>query len=76
MPMANMDLHGKRMTHHGTQNIRSLDKLLSRSTGSRVQSMGMRDYLGDVMALQEAAIFGREEVYVQTSPFLFPPSGR
>jgi hypothetical protein len=36
MPMNNMDLQGKRMTHHGTQNIRSLDKLLSRSTGSRV----------------------------------------
>jgi hypothetical protein len=36
MTMTNMDLQGKRMTHHGTQNIRSLDKLLSRSTGSRV----------------------------------------
>jgi hypothetical protein len=64
------------MTHHGTQNIRSLDKLLSRSTGSRVQSMGMMDYLADIMPLQEAAIFGREEVYVQTSSFLFLSSGR
>jgi hypothetical protein len=33
MPMSNMDLQGKRMTRHGIQNIRSLDKLLSRSTG-------------------------------------------
>jgi hypothetical protein len=64
------------MTHHGTQNIRSLDKVLSRSTSPRVQSMGMMDYLVDVMSLQEAAIFDREEVYVQTSTFLFPPSGR
>jgi hypothetical protein len=71
-----MDLQGKRMTHHETQNIRSLDKLLSHSTGSRVQLMGMMEYLVDVMSLQEAAIFGREEVYVQTPPFLFPPSGR
>jgi hypothetical protein len=38
--------------------------------------MGMMDYLIDVMSLQEAVIFGREEVYVQISPFLFPPSGR
>jgi hypothetical protein len=72
MPMTNMDLQGKRMTRHGTQNIRSFDKLLSRSTGSSVQLMGMMDDLVDVMSLQEAAIFGREEVYVQTSPFLFP----
>jgi hypothetical protein len=76
MPMTNINLQGKRMTHHGTQNIRSLDKLLSRSTESRVQSMGMMDYLVGVMLLQEAAIFGRGEVYVQTSPFLFPLSGR
>jgi hypothetical protein len=74
MPVTNMDLQGKRMTHHGTQNIRSLDKLLSRSTGSRVQSIGMIDYLVYFMSLQEGAIFDREEVYVQTSPFLFPPS--
>jgi hypothetical protein len=76
MPIINMDLQGKRMTHHGTQNIRSLDNLLSRLTGSRVQSMGMMDYLVDVMSLQGAAIADREEVYVQTPPFLFPPSGR
>jgi hypothetical protein len=76
MPMTNMDLQSKWMTHHGTQSICSLDKLLSRSTGSRVQSMRMMHYLVDVMSLQEAAIFGREEVYGQTSPFLFPPSGR
>jgi hypothetical protein len=38
--------------------------------------MEMMDYLIDVMSLQEAAIFGREEVFVQTPPFLFPPSGR
>jgi hypothetical protein len=71
-----MDLQGKRMTHHGTQNIRSLDKLLSCSMGSRVQSMGMMDYLIDIMSLQEAAIFGCEKINVQTSPFLLPPSGR
>jgi hypothetical protein len=76
MLMTSMDLQGKRMTHHETQNIRSPDKLLSRSTGSRVQSMEMMDNLVDVMLLQEAAIFGREEVYVQTSSFLFAPSGR
>jgi hypothetical protein len=76
MPMTNMDLQSKRMTHHGTQNIRSLDKLLSRSTGSRVQSMGMTDYLVYVMSLQEAAIFGREKVYVQISHFFFPLLGR
>jgi hypothetical protein len=29
MPMTNMDLQGKQMTHHGTQNIRSLDESLS-----------------------------------------------
>jgi hypothetical protein len=74
MPMTNIDLHRRRMTYHGTQNIRSVDKLLSRSTGSRVQSMGMIDYLVDIMLLQKAAIFGREEVYIQTSPFLLPPS--
>jgi hypothetical protein len=49
MPMTNMDLQSKRITHQGTQNIRYLDKLLSRSTGSRVQSMGMMDHLVDVM---------------------------
>jgi hypothetical protein len=74
--MTNMDLRRKWMTYRGTENIRSLDKLLFRSTGSRVQPMGMMDYLVDVMSLQKAAIFGREEVYVQTSPFLFPPSRR
>jgi hypothetical protein len=36
--------------------------------------MGRMDDLVDVMSFQEAAIFGREEVYVQISPFLFPPS--
>jgi hypothetical protein len=48
--------------------------LLSHSTGSRVQSMGMMDYLVKVTSLQEATIFGREEICVKTSPFLFPPS--
>jgi hypothetical protein len=38
--------------------------------------MGMMDYVVDVMLLQEAAIFGREEVDVQTSPLLFHPSVR
>jgi hypothetical protein len=37
--------------------------------------MGIMDSLVDIMSLQEAAIFGREELDVQTSPFFVPSFG-